>query len=174
MSGAGGEAAGKPPAGREPTAGSERKRLVGRRVRRRLPEIEEWLADGYTHEAVVERLNAEGVEVSFLNFRQILYRSRRKAGQQAGGNQGPPASPARATETPTVAPQAVIHEAPSDALLRNGGTAEGRPEAAPASTGRRMPRSLEEALDPKLRDQFVDQFMVEAPPRLGRLLKDGK
>jgi hypothetical protein len=49
---------------------------IARRVKRRLPDIEAALADGYTHREILAQLNREGIELTEKYYRRLIPRLR--------------------------------------------------------------------------------------------------
>ena len=55
-----------------------KQRPVSKKVEPLLPEIEQKISEGFALADIVEALNEQGIEITLLNFKSILYRYRKK------------------------------------------------------------------------------------------------
>ncbi len=116
------------------------------KVRAVMPLIEEQIARGVPHAGIVEALNDAGLNLAFTNFESILYRCRKKHGNQAAKE------PAGQPPGPQVHAPAVVADNPPP------------PGEDP----------LERALDPATRYQTADRLMQRPRPFVKPTQKDTK
>ena len=123
-------------------------RPVAVQIRELMPWIREQLNRGYTHAQVASALEADGLMVSVATLRKELYRKPKKEN----------AADQHVRMTDIEGKMATVLSSPMDKDL--GSESEGQTSPPPAT----IPRlTMAEAMDPKKRAAFAEQFFRTEP-----------
>lgn len=123
-------------------------------IRERLPWIEAQRRAGRSLAQIAEALREAGVAINHLNLKQSLYRARKKGG---GRQVGAPAAEAGSDRQVAVVPAAQPVASAASVESAEGEVSPPPPQAAVQHM------TMEEAMDPRKRAAFADQFLKREP-----------